>query len=158
MLRRIMVRAHELARGFEGDYQARLALALRLAWKEERREKMSKKRLVIADWWLKKNPAQDVIIHEFEDIEITKETEKAYQLNGKVWVPKSVCKWKEVTLEDKVLAITTKAGIKVWLACKRYASQKLKEIGEPELLAGMRTNPKLYEYMAEKLRAEGYEL
>ena len=36
MLRRIMVRAHELARGMEGDYQARLALALRIAWKEER--------------------------------------------------------------------------------------------------------------------------
>ena len=36
MLRRVMVRAHELARGMEGDYQARLALALRIAWKEER--------------------------------------------------------------------------------------------------------------------------
>ena len=36
MLRRIMVKAHELARGMEGDYQARLALALRIAWKEER--------------------------------------------------------------------------------------------------------------------------
>jgi len=36
MLRRIMVRAHQIAKGFEGDYQARLALALRIAWKEER--------------------------------------------------------------------------------------------------------------------------
>ena len=38
MLRRIMVRAHELARGMEGDYQARLALALRIAWKEEKKK------------------------------------------------------------------------------------------------------------------------
>lgn len=36
MLRRIMLRSHELARMMEGDYQARLALALRIAWKEER--------------------------------------------------------------------------------------------------------------------------
>ena len=36
MLRRIMVRAHQIAKGFEGDYQARLVLALRIAWKEER--------------------------------------------------------------------------------------------------------------------------
>lgn len=36
MLRRIMVRAHQIAKGFEGDYQARLSLALRQAWKEER--------------------------------------------------------------------------------------------------------------------------
>ena len=36
MLRRIMVRAHQIAKGFEGDYQARLALALRIACKEER--------------------------------------------------------------------------------------------------------------------------
>ena len=42
MLRRIMVRAHELARGMEGDYQARLALALRIAWKEERGKKEEK--------------------------------------------------------------------------------------------------------------------
>ena len=36
MLRKVMVRAHQIAKGFEGDYQARLALALRIAWKEER--------------------------------------------------------------------------------------------------------------------------
>jgi len=34
--REIMVRAHELARGMEGDYSARLALALRQAWFEAR--------------------------------------------------------------------------------------------------------------------------
>lgn len=33
MMRRIMVKAHELARGFEGDYQARLSIALKLVWR-----------------------------------------------------------------------------------------------------------------------------
>jgi len=36
MLKRIMTKAHQLARKFEGDYQARLSIALRLAWKIER--------------------------------------------------------------------------------------------------------------------------
>ena len=36
MLRRIMVRAHQIAKGFEGDYQAKISLALHQAWKEER--------------------------------------------------------------------------------------------------------------------------
>lgn len=40
MLRRIMKKAHELARDFEGDYRARLSLALKLAWREERSSKM----------------------------------------------------------------------------------------------------------------------
>ncbi|MCL6539811.1 MAG: hypothetical protein K6T87_04345, partial [Roseiflexus sp.] len=35
-LKQVMKRAHELARGMEGDYVARLALALRQAWKEAR--------------------------------------------------------------------------------------------------------------------------
>ena len=34
-----MKKAHALARGFEGNYQARLSLALKLAWREERGEK-----------------------------------------------------------------------------------------------------------------------
>lgn len=38
MLRTIMVRAHQLARKMEGDYQARMALALRQAWKEQKEE------------------------------------------------------------------------------------------------------------------------
>lgn len=39
MLRKIMRKAHEIARKMEGDYQARLSLALKLAWKEERGNK-----------------------------------------------------------------------------------------------------------------------
>lgn len=37
----IMVRAHELARQMVGDYQARLALGLRQAWREARRSAKS---------------------------------------------------------------------------------------------------------------------
>src|SRR5690554_3134966 len=33
-MRKIMVRAHALAKQMEGDYQARLALGLRMAWAE----------------------------------------------------------------------------------------------------------------------------
>lgn len=36
MKRNIMKRAHELARTIEGDYRARMSLALRQAWKEEK--------------------------------------------------------------------------------------------------------------------------
>ena len=39
MKAKIMKRAHELARKMEGDYTARLALALRQAWKEARQPK-----------------------------------------------------------------------------------------------------------------------
>lgn len=36
-----MVKAHKIAKSMEGDYQARLSLALRQAWKEERSDKMT---------------------------------------------------------------------------------------------------------------------
>ena len=39
MMKNIMKRAHELARKMEGDYTARLALALRQAWREARQPK-----------------------------------------------------------------------------------------------------------------------
>lgn len=45
-LRMIMVKAHKLARKMEGDYQARLALGLRLAWAEK---KMNGKKISIKD-------------------------------------------------------------------------------------------------------------
>lgn len=37
MLKKVMVRAHELAREMVGDYRCRMALALRQAWKEARK-------------------------------------------------------------------------------------------------------------------------
>jgi hypothetical protein len=36
MKRNLMKRAHEIARSLEGDYRARMSIALRQAWKEER--------------------------------------------------------------------------------------------------------------------------
>ena len=36
MKRNLMKRAHQIAKGLEGDYQARMSLALRQAWKEEK--------------------------------------------------------------------------------------------------------------------------
>ena len=35
-MREIMKRAHEIARNLEGDYRARMSLALRIAWEEEK--------------------------------------------------------------------------------------------------------------------------
>ena len=40
--REIMVRAHEIAKTLEGDYIARMSLALRMAWAEARRPKFVK--------------------------------------------------------------------------------------------------------------------
>ena len=33
-MREVMIRAHEIAKGLEGDYRARMSIALRQAWKE----------------------------------------------------------------------------------------------------------------------------
>ena len=100
--RNLMIEAHKMAKKMVGDYQARLALALRKAWQKikNRREAKDVKRLVVADWWLEKNPAKDVILNEFEELEITQETEKAVLLNSKFWVPKSVIEEEEVSEEE----------------------------------------------------------
>lgn len=42
------------------------------------------KRIKIKNWWLEKNPAQDCILNEFEELTVTKETEKAVLLNNTV--------------------------------------------------------------------------
>jgi len=48
-----MLRSHELARTMEGDYQARLALALRIAWKEERgKEEVKIEKIESGGTWL----------------------------------------------------------------------------------------------------------
>ena len=33
-MREVMIRAHEIAKGLEGDYRARMSIALRQAWRE----------------------------------------------------------------------------------------------------------------------------
>lgn len=45
--REIMKKAHEIARQMEGHYHARLALGLRLAWKEKKEKKEEKKELTV---------------------------------------------------------------------------------------------------------------
>ena len=59
MKRNIMKRAHEIARSLEGDYRARMSIALRQAWKEV---KEMERNMVIKinhqpsggkEWWLK---------------------------------------------------------------------------------------------------------
>src|SRR5690554_4557779 len=42
MRRNVMMRAHQIAKGLEGDYRARMSLALRQAWKEEKRVELVK--------------------------------------------------------------------------------------------------------------------
>ena len=39
MRRKVMMRAHEIAKGLEGNYRARMSMALRQAWKEEKEGK-----------------------------------------------------------------------------------------------------------------------
>ena len=48
MKRNVMMRAHQIAKNLEGDYRARMSLALRQAWKEEKevgKEQELRKRL-----------------------------------------------------------------------------------------------------------------
>jgi|GEM_PF-6716611 len=100
MLSRLMRKAHKLAKTFEGNYRARMSLALKLAWKEEKEEKEMNKKPIIEDWWLRKNSAQECLLNEFSNLEVTQETEKATLFNDEVWVPKSVIEWKEVNEDD----------------------------------------------------------
>ena len=46
-MKRIMKRAHELAKVMEGDYQARLALGLKQAWKETKEVKLEDVREIV---------------------------------------------------------------------------------------------------------------
>ena len=93
----IMKEAHRIAREeLEGDYQAKLSLALKMVWEEA---KEMKQKPVIEDWWLQKNPAKETILNEF-DLEVEAETENAINFNDKIWVPKSVIKWEKVSEEE----------------------------------------------------------
>ena len=127
-----------------------------------------KKELVIADWWLRKNPAQETIINEFNNIEVEKETEKAYLLNDPglhtngVWVPKSVCEWKEVTTEEitKAKAQKIMASFESYKDRKKYrkrADELLAEEGESHLKYGS-VNPLYWDKLVIALREDGYEL
>lgn len=107
----MMKKAHELAKGFEGDYSACLALALKIVWKEVKEAPTKMKEVYVKEWIALKNGLTDracikmlgrtVINGEKYDTvrhQVKRETEKAYLLNTytygyskDIWVPKSQC-------------------------------------------------------------------
>ena len=96
----MMVEAHRMAKEeLEGDYQARLSLALRQLWKKKKGEDKMDQKPVIEDWWLRENPAKETIIKEL-DMEVTVETDKAVKFDDEVWVPKSVISWGEASSQE----------------------------------------------------------
>lgn len=103
-MKNVMVRAWEIYRTLEGDHYAKLAMALKQAWAEEKHQYPV---LKIDDWFLIKTATaqkwpRDSFWLAFHTVAIVGETEKAYKVlyltDGKLgivtlWVPKSVCSW-----------------------------------------------------------------
>ena len=120
-----------------------------------------KKQLVIAEWWLSKNPAQEVIINEFEEIEVTKETEKAYLLNNKVWIPKSAASFEEITEEeiskDKVREVFSNLETSQRIRIRREAAEKFKN-NEDCSSGNIYEDVRFYNYLAEELKINGYDI
>lgn len=128
--------------------------------KKERGNEKMQKQLVIAEWWLSKNPAQEVIINEFEEIEITKETEKAYLLNEKVWVPKSAASFEEITEEeiskDKVREAFSNLETSQRIRIRREASKKFKN--NEDYSGNIYEDVRFYNYLAEEMKINGYDI
>jgi len=178
-VRELFLKAHQMTREIkrqyqEVDYRAQFGLCLSYLLKNRKEEKEmtigegNMRRLVIADWWLRKNPAQETLINEFNNIEVEKETEKAYLLNDTsrqnkgVWVPKSVCKWEEVTAEEiaKAKAQKIMASFESYRDGRKYrkrADELLAEEGESHLKYGS-VNPLYWDKLVIALREDGYEL
>lgn len=107
----MMKKAHELAKGFEGDYSACLSLALKIVWKEIKEAPAKTKVVYVKEWIALKNGLTDracikmlgrIIIndekYDSNRHEVKRETEKAYLLDTykygyskDIWVPKSQC-------------------------------------------------------------------
>lgn len=159
-----MKRAHQIAKEqLEGDYQARLSLALKIAWEEVRE---MEKELVIEDWWLRENPGSEAKINGYSDIEVVRETEKAILVNGDkqptndgVWIPKSVAEWKEVSQEEikkeEIEQKLREIDISEKLEIKKTAKEK---IDVPKFQNGASQNPEYdkqyYQYIREELEAK----
>lgn len=77
--REIMKKAHEIARQMEGHYHARMALGLRLAWREKKEMKeRESKTLKLVKWFAQKNHLDSMKYRgkdytEFEVIELIRE-------------------------------------------------------------------------------------
>jgi hypothetical protein len=80
-MKKIMARAHQLARSMEGDYQARLTLALRMAWAESKKEDdgMRKKyEGYVKNWHMwESSEAQPMSFEEWKAREEERAAEKA---------------------------------------------------------------------------------
>lgn len=89
-MKNIMIRAHQIAKNLEGDYSARLSMALRIAW----REVESTKKVVV----VKETAKAKCLVIFFEDI-LGKEREM------NIWFP---CGWLEENNIPKMWALRKK--------------------------------------------------
>src|SRR5690625_3832718 len=118
MMKRVMNRAIEMAKKMEGDWQARMKMALTHSWKVEKGQvevKANNEIVGFKDWFVNKNFDQNeayAIRNEAYRFEITKETEKAYRFTihteyGKIftWAPKSVCMTEEDERQEAIKAM-----------------------------------------------------
>ncbi|MFD1066710.1 hypothetical protein [Oceanobacillus locisalsi] len=100
----IMSKAVANAKVMEGDWIAKMSLALKKAWKEAKyaaqlAAKAMNEVVSIKSWFIRKNFDQnEAYTLQTAEFEIIKETEKAYRLKAMtdfgnlfVWAPKSVC-------------------------------------------------------------------
>lgn len=91
-MKELMVKAHQIAKTLEGDYQARLAIALKQAWAE----KKSEKKIVIA----KQTEKAKMLVLRFFDI-----TGEERKIN--TWFPNG---WLKENNIPKVWALKKKVG------------------------------------------------
>lgn len=103
-VKEIMNKAVAAAKQMEGDWSARMKMAMRDAWKVAKHAvqvaiEVQKEVVAIKDWFIRKNYEQhEAYALQTADFQIVKETEKAYRLkamtdfgNMMIWTPKSVC-------------------------------------------------------------------
>ena len=97
---KVMKAAHTLAKKFEGDYQACMAMAMKMAWAIVKKGEGKKNKVnTIQDWFLNKNfKGHDIYFVKNAVYTVNRETEKAYNVTAltsygfkNFWVPKSVC-------------------------------------------------------------------
>ncbi len=91
-MKKIMKRAHEIAKTLEGDYRAKMSLALKLAWKES---KTTKKVVIV-----KETSKAKMLVLRFNDI-----LGNERKINA--WFPKT---WLENNNVPKIWAINKKAN------------------------------------------------
>lgn len=161
-MKNVMTNAWEIARNavkkFGGNAKEYFAAALKLSWAESKSS--VKTVFAVKDWFVSKNFSSEqayAINSECDFIEVSKETEKAYNLIfhtafGKIfsWVPKSVC----MTQEE--VEIDAKKSVEAWdngLARNQELLAEAKELGVKGLRPRNRT-----ETLIKKINARKREL